>query len=229
MYTIKRYANGRFYDTVAKNYITRSQITKLLDAKKKISIVNTKDGKDVTAQIVSQLKAKQQKQAGKQKAKAKKGKGGKDEGGMVAKLIRKGGDTLSDYGKKYASMWDKLLTMSKDEIDRLVKLLVKDNKISATEAKRLNRELQGYRNKLQKWFSKNVDKRINDILNRMNLVNRQQVVKLTAKIDALNKKINQLEGRSPAKAKRAKKKTAKKPAAAKKAAVAKKPAAAKSK
>ena len=39
MYTIKKYANGRFYDTVTKNYITRSQIADLLASKKKINIL----------------------------------------------------------------------------------------------------------------------------------------------------------------------------------------------
>ncbi len=204
MYTIKKYANGRFYDTVAGNYITRSQISKLLEAKKKISIVNTRDGKDVTTEVVAQLKSRQKKAAAK-------GKGGKRPGGMVTKLIKKGGDALSDYGKRYASMWEKLLTMSREEIEKLIKLLVKDNKISSAEAKRLNRELKRYRDKLQKWFSQNVDKRINEILRKMNLVNRDQVVKLTDKLEGLTKKIRKLE--QSARVKQAKKKTEEKPVA----------------
>jgi len=71
MYTIKKYANGRFYDTVTKNYITRSQISELISSKKKIEIVDTKSGTDITKEIVTQIKAKAAK-TGKQKPKAKK-------------------------------------------------------------------------------------------------------------------------------------------------------------
>ena len=63
MYTIKKYANGRFYDTVTKNYITRPQISKLLKSKKKIEVIFTKTGKDITEEVVSQIHAKDQKAA----------------------------------------------------------------------------------------------------------------------------------------------------------------------
>jgi polyhydroxyalkanoate synthesis regulator protein len=190
MYTIKKYANGRFYDTVAKNYITRPQISALVKSGKKITIINTTTGADITTNIVSQIKSKQGKQTAKE-AKTKKAKA--KSGGMLAQLFRKSGDALSDYGKKYASMWQNLLTMSREEIDKLVNLLVKDNKLSEFEADKLKKELLRYRDNIQKWFTKNIDHRINDILSRMNLANRDQILKLTAKIDGLNLKIKQIE------------------------------------
>jgi len=192
MYTIKKYANGRFYDTVTKNYITRSQIAKLMKSKKKIEIVDTKSGKKITAQVVSQIKAKAAK-ATKQKPKAKAGKGKKDFENVFVQLLRKGGDTLSDYSKKYASMWQEMLTMSKEEVEKLVNMLVKDNKISELEAKKLKKEIIKYRDNIQKWITKNIDQRVNDVLNKMNLANRDQVLSLTAKIKSLNAKIVKLE------------------------------------
>ncbi len=192
MYTIKKYANGRFYDTVTKNYITRSQIAKLMKSKKKIEIVDTKSGKKITAQVVSQIKAKAAK-ATKQKPKAKARKGKKDFENVFVQLLRKGGDTLSDYSKKYASMWQEMLTMSKEEVEKLVNMLVKDNKISELEAKKLKKEIIKYRDNIQKWITKNIDQRVNDVLNKMNLANRDQVLSLTAKIKSLNAKIVKLE------------------------------------
>ena len=192
MYTIKKYANGRFYDTVTKNYITRSQISKLMQSKKKIEIVDTKTGKNITAQVVSQIKAKAAK-ASKQKPKAKAKKGKKDSANVFVQLLRKGGDTLSDYSKKYASMWQEMLTMSKEEVEKLVNLLVKDNKISELEAKKLKKEILKYRDNIQKWITKNIDQRVNDVLNKMNLANRDQVLDLTKKIKSLNAKILKLE------------------------------------
>lgn len=194
MYTIKKYANGRFYDTVTKNYITRPQIAKLLSSRKKIEIVDTKSGKNITAQVVAQNKAKVQKaKTSKQKPKARAKKGSRDSANIFIQLFRKGGDTLSDYSKKYASMWQEMLTMSKEEIDKLINLLVKDNKISEFEAKKLKKELIKYRDNIHNWVTKNVDQRINDVLNKMNLANRDQVLELTVKIKALNNKILKLE------------------------------------
>ncbi len=194
MYTIKKYANGRFYDTVIKNYITRSQISELIRSRKKIEIVDTKSGTDITKEVVSQIKAKEAK-SGKQKPKSKAAskKTKKDSASYIVQLFRKGGDTLSDYGKKYASMWQEMLTMSKDEIDKIVNLLVKDNKISEFEATKLKKEILKYRNNIQSWITKNIDHRINEVLDKMNLANRDQVVALTTKIKSLNNKILKLE------------------------------------
>jgi len=193
MYTIKKYANGRFYDTETKNYITRDQIAKLVNSKKKIEIVETKTGKDITSEVTSQVKARAAK-TGKQKAPKKTSKKSKqDTASFIVGLFRKGGDTLSDYGKKYASMWQEMLTLSKEEIDKVVNMMVKDKKISEFEAKKLKTEILKYRDNIQSWITKNIDHRINEILDRMNLANRDQVLELTAKIKSLNSKISKLE------------------------------------
>ncbi len=204
MYTIKKYANGRFYDTVTKNYITRSQISKLMKSKKKIEIVDTKSGKKITAQVVSQINAKAAK-ASRQKPKAKAKKGKKDSANIFVQLLRKGGDTLSDYSKKYASMWQEMLTMSKEEVEKLLNMLVKDNKISELEAKKLRKEILKYRDNIQKWITKNIDQRVNEVLNKMNLANRDQVLALTKKIKSLNAKIVKLEKTKKVNTKKSKK------------------------
>jgi len=206
MYTIKKYANGRFYDTETKNYITRDQISELMSSKKKIEIIETKSGKDITKEVTSQIESKTSK-TGKQKTKPKKTAAKKtkqDAASFIVQLFRKGGDTLSDYGKKYASMWQEMLTLSKEEVDKVVNMLVKDNKISEFEAKKLKTEILKYRDNIQSWITKNIDHRINEVLNRMNLANRDQVLELTAKIKSLNTKISKLEkSKSSAKSKKA--------------------------
>lgn len=186
MYQIKRYANGRFYDTVEKNYITREQISALIRSGKKVTIVNTSDNADITEQVVSQMKAKKT-----VKAKSKKTK---EEGeNIFVQLFRKGGDALSDYGKRYASMWQNMMTMSRDEIDKLVNMLVKDKKITEKEGSKLKSEIDKYRENIQKWITRNVDQRIDEMLQRMNLANRDQVVSLTGKIGELSNKIENIE------------------------------------
>jgi len=201
MYMIKKYANGRFYDTVEKNYITRSQISDLVGAKKKIEIIDTKTGADITSDILSQLTSKKEK-PGKKKpaAKTKTRKTAQDSANFLVQLFRKGENTLSDLGKKGASIWQDILSMSKEEIEKVINLLVKDNKISEFEAKKLKAEVLKYRDNVQKWVSKHIDSRINEVLDKMNLANRDQIVDLTNKITTLNNKIAKLEKTKPAKA-----------------------------
>ncbi|MGM0454021.1 MAG: polyhydroxyalkanoate synthesis regulator DNA-binding domain-containing protein [Thermodesulfobacteriota bacterium] len=223
MHQIKRYANGRFYDTVNKNFVNRDQIAELMASGTKISIIDTKSGKDITEQIAGQIQDRQkdkQKQTGRKKTTSKKSgkseksekKGAEEAVSGVARMFRKGGDTLYDYGRRYAAMWQNLMNMSRDEIDKVVNKLVKDNEISENEGSKLKAEIERYRDNVQGWVTRNIDRRINEVLNRMNLANREQVVELTQKIDALNKKIQELEketGKSSSSRKSSAKKTTK--------------------
>ena len=58
MHKIKKYANGRLYDTTDKKYITLKQLSEMIEEGEKISIVYTKTGKDLTSAIISKLSAK---------------------------------------------------------------------------------------------------------------------------------------------------------------------------
>jgi hypothetical protein len=57
MLTLKKYANGRLYDTVNKQYVTKAQLSKLIKEKEKVRIVLAKTGKEVTKSVVSSLPA----------------------------------------------------------------------------------------------------------------------------------------------------------------------------
>lgn len=196
MYTIKKYANGRFYDTEAKKYVTQPELLKLQKAGKKLNIVETKTGKDITADVMDKVTGGRKKTT--RKPAAKKGRTKAQPDSVFAQLIKKGGDSLSDYGKKYSDMLQNMVTMSREEIDKLVNRLVKDNKISQFEADKFKKELQRHRENVESWFSKTIDRRVNEVLGRMNLANRDQIVSLTAKIDALSKKISDMEKKKSA-------------------------------
>ncbi|NOY70531.1 MAG: hypothetical protein GXP53_13780 [Deltaproteobacteria bacterium] len=191
MYLIKRYANGRFYDTVEKNFVNRKDIKELMRKGKKISITDTRTGKDITADVKSKIEATaaraSKKPGGKKKKKAD------DSAGIFVQLFRKGSDTLFDYGKKYSSMWQNLVTMSKDEVDKVINMLKKENRLSDIEAGKLKDEINRYRSNIQGWINRNIDSRINEILSKMNLANRDQVLELTGKIKDLTKKIKKME------------------------------------
>lgn len=198
MYTIKKYANGRFYDTEAKKYVTQPELLKLQKAGKKLNIVETKTGKDITADVMDKVTGGRKKTTTTRKPAAKKSRTKAQPDSVFAQLIKKGGDSLSDYGKKYSDMLQNMVTMSREEIDKLVNRLVKDNKISQFEADKFKKELQRHRENVEGWFSKTIDRRVNEVLGRMNLANRDQIVSLTAKIDALSKKISDMEKKKSA-------------------------------
>ncbi len=55
MRTLKKYANGRFYDTDNKQYVTKDELARLINAKEKIKVVLAKTGKDITKSVVASL------------------------------------------------------------------------------------------------------------------------------------------------------------------------------
>lgn len=182
MHKIKRYANRKLYDTKDKNYITLDQISGLIKAGQEVSVVDNQTGEDLTSATISQILARD-----------KKMKNGDVVSSVLIQLLRKGGGTLVDYGKKYVSLWESGLTLAEDEIDRLVNRLVKDQELSESEGSKLKKDISGRADNLKKWIGEKIDQRINHTLSLMNLATKAQVANLTTKIDSLTKKVEKLE------------------------------------
>ena len=197
MHRIKKYANRKMYDTHDKRYISREQLAELIKAGEEVSIIDNRTGEDITAAIVSQLLGMDTKD--------------RDKGvspRLLMQLLRKGGGTLSDYAKKYASLWQGAFNMAEDEIDKLVNRLVKNKEISNDEGSRLKKEIIGYTNGLKSWISESIDNRVSEVLHAMNLATNDHVKSLSARVDALTKKVQQLEKTQKTTAKKSPKSTA---------------------
>jgi len=149
-----------------------------------VTIIDNRTGEDLTASVVSQLIGMDSKDK-------------ENEGGVSSRflmqLLRKGGGTLTDYAKKYVSLWQGALTMAEDEIDKLVNKLVKNKELSLSEGNRLKEEIVGYTNSLKDWISESINKRVGDVFDAMNLATNDQIKALSGKVDALDKKVKQLE------------------------------------
>jgi polyhydroxyalkanoate synthesis regulator protein len=128
MLTLKKYANGRLFDIVKKEYVTKAQLANLIEKKEKVKVILSKTGKDVTKAVVASLPTSK-------KVKTK----GKN------KLVSK---------------------------QKAIKKRVDDHK---------------------KWISKQVDKKMDALLDMMNFPNKQQVAKLNAELKKLSKKIDALQ------------------------------------
>ena len=57
MRTIKTYANGRFYDTLNKRYMSKDQLVALINKKEAIKIIMHNTGSDVTQSVLKKMAA----------------------------------------------------------------------------------------------------------------------------------------------------------------------------
>jgi len=181
MHLIKKYANRKLYDTKDKRYLTMDRLSELIKSGEEVSIVDNETGDDLTSSIVSQLLAREDSDADKAVPSR-----------VLMQMLRKGRGTLFGYGKKYVSLWQSALTMSKDEIEKLVNSLVHDKEISESEGKNLKNEILGFANNLKSWIIDNIDQKVSEGLKVMNLSSKDQVNELTKRVDALTKKVNEL-------------------------------------
>ena len=182
MHEIKKYANRKMYDRTDKRYVTMAQLSKLIKSGEEVSIVDNSTGEDLTSSIVSQL-------IGREKKEKEKGVSPR----VLMQLLRKGGGTLSDYAKKYTSLWQNAFNMAEDEVDKLVNMLVKEKELSRSEGSKLKKEIVGFTDSLKSWISDSIDKRIDEVLDVMNLPTKERINALAARVDTLAKKIEKLE------------------------------------
>ncbi|MCG8635959.1 MAG: hypothetical protein MI863_19160 [Desulfobacterales bacterium] len=182
MHRIKKYANRKLYDTTDKRYISRKRLSELIKQGQDIVITDNETGEDLTASIVSGLIATTSGKAG-----------GSVSSGVLIQLFRKGGSALTDYAKRYVSLWQKSLTLAEDEIDSMVKSLVKNKELTKSEGNRLKKEITGYTTSIKDWISDTVDTRLKEVLSATNLATKDQVAELSKRVNLLEEKLEQFE------------------------------------
>ena len=67
MLNIKKYSNGRFFDTATKEYIKPEKLAELIKKGEEIQVTLTKTGKDITDAVIGQLLKKEEQKKEKQK------------------------------------------------------------------------------------------------------------------------------------------------------------------
>jgi polyhydroxyalkanoate synthesis repressor PhaR len=181
MHNIKKYANRKMYDTTDKRYVSMDQLAELIKSGEEVSIVDNKTGEDLTSAIVSQLLGRDRQLKGKGLS-----------SGLLFQLLRRGGDTFSDYAKRYTALWQGAFTMAEDEVDKLVNRLVANKELTKSEARRLKSEVVGQTEAVKNWVGDRIDRRINEVLGVMNLATRDQVSELAQRVDQLSREVKSL-------------------------------------
>jgi polyhydroxyalkanoate synthesis repressor PhaR len=182
MHTIKKYTNRKMYDTHDKRYVTMAQLSKLIKQGEEVMVIDNRTGEDITTAIISQLIGRDTQEKDKTVSSQ-----------LLMQLLRKGGGTLTDYAKKYMSLWQGAFNMAEEEVTQLVNRLVKNKELSISEAGKLKKEIMGYTTSLKSWISERIDKRVGEGLQSMNLATNDHLKALSVKVDALTKKVRQLE------------------------------------
>jgi polyhydroxyalkanoate synthesis repressor PhaR len=186
------------YDTDDKRYVSLTQLSELIKQGEEVMVIDNRTGEDITAAVVSQLIGRDNQEDDKAVSSQ-----------LLMQLLRKGGGTLTDYAKKYMSLWQGAFNMAEDEVSQFVNLLVKNKELSIAEAGKLKKEIIGYTSTLKSWISDSIDKRVGEVMQSMNLATNDHLKVLSAKVDELSKKVQQLEkAHAPAEKKPPKKKVA---------------------
>jgi len=67
MLNLKKYANGRFFDTAAKKYVKPEALAEMIKKGEKIKVTLTKTGKDITDAVIGQFSKKEDQKKEKKK------------------------------------------------------------------------------------------------------------------------------------------------------------------
>ncbi len=195
MRRIKRYANGRFYDTMEKRYITRDAIIQLADEGENVAIVETRTGDDITGRILSG-----------------EGGSGPDPGETIENLLawffKRGEDVFTEARSFWESVRRNFSEMPQDELDQLLAALknpkIPEREDPSSSAEEIERHLESIYERL----CVTVDRRIDAALKRLNLAGRDEILDLGARMEALIDRMDAMESGGPGK----KVKKSKKPA-----------------
>ncbi len=181
---IKRYTNRKLYDTVESRYVTLDEIAEMVKQGVEVKIVDNRTKEDLTSVTLAQIVFEEEK---------KKSQMPLD---VLREIIRRPGDTLSDFFKSEVS--PRVASIREEAEQRLDKLLGRDGEqVPAPEAGPKEKEdlLKTAQRGLQD-FQKSIDERVKAVVD--NFVGNlpamgRDIGALIQRIDTLEKKIAALE------------------------------------
>ena len=186
---IKRYTNRKLYDTVESRYVTLDEIAEMVKAGVEVKIVDNRTKEDLTSVTLAQIVFEEEK---------KKSQMPLD---VLREIIRRPGDTLSDFFKSEVS--PRVASIREEAESRLDKLLGRDGEEAAAAApaqpEAPAKEKEDLLKTAQKGledFQKKIDERVKTVVD--NVVGNlpamgRDIAALIQRIDQLEKKIQAIE------------------------------------
>lgn len=191
---IKRYTNRKLYDTVESRYVTLDEIAEMVKAGVEVKIIDNRTKEDLTSVTLAQIVFEEEK---------KKSQMPLD---VLREIIRRPGDTLSDFFKSEVS--PRVASIREEAESRLDKLLGRDGEEvpgqpqagtaapAAEEAPKEKEDLLKTAQRGLEDFQKKIDERVKAVVE--NVVGNlpamgRDIGALMQRIEALEKKIQALE------------------------------------
>lgn len=181
MRTIKRYSNRKLYDTEDKRYITLEQIAVLVRENQDIKVVDNQTGEDLTTVTLSQILLEQEKRKETSLPKS-----------FFTNLIQRSVAQATDFTKKNVMPWFETLYASDQEVDSNVDKMVQDGQVSQDEARKLKDELRSRTASFKKKIDELVERRVQDVLERLNIPSKSDVARLNERLDEVTRKFETL-------------------------------------
>ncbi len=173
MVIIKRYPNRKLYDTDSKRYVTLSETADLVREGVEVQVVDHRTNEDLTAVILTQIIAEQEKQHR-----------GFLPQTVLTRLVKAGGETMQQLQRGLISPLD-LLGQIDQEIESRLQRLINRGELAREEGARLKRKL------LSPTPSPS-ESQLNAILQDRGVPTREALRSLHEKLDALAAKLDQV-------------------------------------
>jgi polyhydroxyalkanoate synthesis repressor PhaR len=188
---IKRYTNRKLYDTVESRYVTLDEIAEMVKAGIEVKIVDNRTKEDLTSVTLAQIVFEEEK---------KKSQMPLD---VLREIIRRPGDTLSDFFKSEVS--PRVASIREEAESRLDKLLGRDGEeagaapaptptdgAAAKEKEDLIKQAQRGLEDIQKKIDERVKAVVDNVVGNLPAMGRD-IASLIQRIDQLEKKLEALE------------------------------------
>jgi polyhydroxyalkanoate synthesis repressor PhaR len=181
MRTIKRYSNRKLYDTEDKRYITLEQIAVLVRENKDIKVVDNQTGEDLTTVTLSQILLEQEKRKETSLPKS-----------FFTNLIQRSTTQVMDFTKKNVLSWFDSSFGSEQEVEANIDKAVQAGEVSQDEAKKLKDEIRSRTASFKKKMDEMVERRVSDVLERLNIPTKTEIAKLNERLDEITRKFETL-------------------------------------
>ena len=177
MRTIKRYSNRKLYDTEDKRYITLEQIAALVRENQDIKVVDNQTGEDLTTVTLSQILLEQEKRKETSLPKT-----------FFTNLIQRSVSQVTDFTKKNVLSYFDSSFADEKEVEANIDKMAQSGEVSPDEAKKLKDEVRSRTATIKKKVDEMVERRVHDVLERLNIPTKSDVAKLTERLDEITKK-----------------------------------------
>jgi polyhydroxyalkanoate synthesis regulator protein len=170
MRRIKKYPNGRMYDTVERKYLTPDLLSELIDEEgADVLVFDSVTGEDITSETVGRLQREKET-----------GTAGRFDS-LVGRIGKRGKTATGRMGK-YLSLWRDTFSGT-------------ESAVTETEDTfgNVRNWMKTFPETFRRRIVETIDRRLDTVLGAINLATRNQVADLADKIAALDKKIERLE------------------------------------